>query len=180
MPCARASVFSSALGDVVLVVHHIGSTSIPGILAKPIIDLMPIVRSLDLLDAHESDVRALGYDWRGEFGIAGRRFCPLDDAAGQRIVHVHFFAPDSSEIEPNLAFRDYLRAASATRRGPMRPRSMRAARLHPDDPIAYTDEKGAWIQGGEGAGDGLGAALTGRPAGPCSNLARFLVRAGAP
>src|SRR5262245_15703357 len=86
-----------ALGDLVIVVHHIGSTSIPGILAKPIIDLMPIVRSLADLDAHEGDVRALGYDWRGEFGITGRRFCPMDDAAGRRIVHAHFFAPDSPE-----------------------------------------------------------------------------------
>lgn len=141
----EAARIQGALGDVVLVVHHIGSTSIPGILAKPIIDLMPIVRSLELLDAHESDVRALGYDWRGEFGIAGRRFCPLDDANGKRIVHVHFFAPDSPEIEPNLAFRDYLRTHPDEARA-YEVEKQRAARLHPNEPIAYTDEKGAWIR----------------------------------
>jgi GrpB-like predicted nucleotidyltransferase (UPF0157 family) len=134
-----------ALGDLVIVVHHIGSTSIAGILAKPIIDLMPIVRSLDDLDARESDVRALGYDWRGEFGIAGRRFCPMDDATGRRIAHAHFFAPDSGEIEPNLAFRDYLRAHPDEARA-YEAEKLRAAKLHPDEPLAYTDEKGAWIR----------------------------------
>ena len=58
-----------ALGDTIVAVHHIGSTSIPGILTKPIVDLMPIVTSLDLIDAQEGVVRALGYAWRGEFGI---------------------------------------------------------------------------------------------------------------
>lgn len=133
-----------ALGDTILAVHHIGSTSIPGILTKPIVDLMPIVRSLDLLDGQEGAVRALGYEWRGEFGIGGRRFCTLNDAAGKRIVHVHFFAPDSGEIEPNLAFRDYLRAHRDEALA-YEAEKMRAARLHPDDSFAYTEEKGAWI-----------------------------------
>jgi GrpB-like predicted nucleotidyltransferase (UPF0157 family) len=141
----EAERIQQALGDLVIVVHHIGSTSIPGILAKPIIDLMPIVRSLDLLDAREGDVRSLGYDWRGEFGIVGRRFCPLNDAAGRRIVHAHFFAPDSGEIAPNLAFRDYLRAHPDEAQA-YEADKMRAARLHPDDPLGYTDEKGVWIR----------------------------------
>lgn len=134
-----------ALGDTILAVHHIGSTSIPGILTKPIVDLMPVVRSLDLLDAQEDAMAALGYVWRGEFGIAGRRFCTLNDAAGRRIVHVHFFAPDSCEIEPNLAFRDYLRAHRDEALA-YQAEKLRAAALHPDDSGAYTEEKGAWIR----------------------------------
>jgi GrpB-like predicted nucleotidyltransferase (UPF0157 family) len=141
----EAARIQAALGDLVIVVHHIGSTSIPGILAKPIIDLMPIVRSIAELDTREGDVRALGYDWRGEFGIVGRRFCPMDDAAGKRIVHAHFFAPDSPEIAPNLAFRDYLRTHVDEARA-YEAEKRRAAALHPEDPIGYTDEKGAWIR----------------------------------
>jgi GrpB-like predicted nucleotidyltransferase (UPF0157 family) len=134
-----------ALGDLVLAVHHIGSTSIPGIVAKPIVDLMPIVQSLHLLDAQESAVRDLGYEWRGEFGIEGRRFCSLNDAMGHRIAHVHFFAPDCSEIERNLAFRDYLRAHRDEALA-YQAEKQRAAALHPDDSTAYTEEKGAWIR----------------------------------
>jgi GrpB-like predicted nucleotidyltransferase (UPF0157 family) len=134
-----------ALGELILAVHHIGSTSIPGIIAKPIVDLMPIVQSLHLLDAQESAVRGLGYEWRGEFGIEGRRFCSLNDTAGKRIVHVHFFARDCSEIEPNLAFRDYLRAHRDEALA-YQAEKLRAAALHPDDSTAYTEEKGVWIR----------------------------------
>jgi len=134
-----------ALGDLLLDVHHIGSTSIPGILAKPVIDLMPIMRAIHLLDARRDAVLALGYEWRGEFGIVGRRFCTLDDAAGRRVVHLHFFEPGSGEIEPNLAFRDYLRAHGDEARA-YEAEKLRAARLHPDDSLAYNEEKGAWIR----------------------------------
>jgi GrpB-like predicted nucleotidyltransferase (UPF0157 family) len=134
-----------ALGDTIVAVHHIGSTSIPGILAKPIVDLLPVVSSLDLLDAQANAVRALGYEWRGEFGIPGRRFCSLNDAAGKRIVHVHFFATDSDEIEPDLAFRDYLRAHRDEALA-YEAEKVRAAALHPDDAGAYTEEKGAWVR----------------------------------
>ena len=134
-----------ALGNMIVAVHHIGSTSIPGILTKPIIDLMPIVRSLELFDAQEGVVRGLGYEWRGEFGIVGRRFCTLNDVSGKRVVHVHFFAPDSDEIEPNLAFRDYLRAHRDEALA-YQAEKLRAAALHPDDSGAYTEEKGAWIR----------------------------------
>lgn len=133
------------LGDTIVAVHHIGSTSIPGILAKPIVDLLPVVTSLDLLDAQADAVRALGYEWRGEFGIPGRRYCSLNDAAGKRIVHVHFFAIDSGEIRPDLAFRDYLRAHRDEALA-YQAEKMRAAVLHPDDSGAYTEEKGAWVR----------------------------------
>ena len=67
-----------ALGGVLITVHHIGSTSIPGILAKPIIDLMPLVTTLTDLDERRSCLEALSYGWYGEFGIAGRRIRQLD------------------------------------------------------------------------------------------------------
>ena len=106
----------SALGTPVLAMHHIGSTAIAGILAKPIVDMMGVVTSLADIDAHERPMRALGYDWRGEFGIAGRRFCPLDDPRGRRIFHVHFYADGHPEIEGNLAFRDYMRPTKRNER----------------------------------------------------------------
>src|SRR5688572_16585615 len=64
-----------ALGDSLLQIEHIGSTSIPGIRAKPIIDLMPIVTSFTALDCQRDLLESLGYEWRGEFGFPGRRYC---------------------------------------------------------------------------------------------------------
>jgi GrpB-like predicted nucleotidyltransferase (UPF0157 family) len=72
-----AAVFGSNHGDI----QHIGSTAIAGLRAKPTIDLLPRVHSLSRLDQQADDIRALGYLWRGELGIAGRRLITRDDTA---------------------------------------------------------------------------------------------------
>ena len=139
-----------ALGPTLVAVHHIGSTSVPGIAAKPIIDLMPLVTSLADLERNRRRVEALGYCWHGELGIAGRRYCTLSDAGGRRLVQLHFFGVDSTQVRRHIAFRDYLRAhpqAAAAYEVEKR----RARDLHPDDTHAYTDEKDAWIRRTEAA-----------------------------
>lgn len=138
------------LGPVLTAVHHIGSTSVPGLAAKPIIDLLPVVTDLAALDQARDRIEALGYAWLGELGIAGRRYCSLTDAAGIRRAQLHFFAADSPEFARHLAFRDYLRAHAAVARA-YEAEKRRAAALHPRDVHAYTDEKSAWIRATEGA-----------------------------
>lgn len=132
------------LGSNLVKVHHIGSTSVPGLAAKPIIDLMPLVVDLADLDRKRSRVEALGYDWHGEYGIPGRRYCILSGEAGIRVAQLHFFQADSPQVERHIAFRDYLRAhpeaASAYEK-----EKRRARDLHPNDSHAYTSEKAAWI-----------------------------------
>lgn len=110
---ARAEVvrLKLALEGNCIVVHHVGSTTIPDIPAKPIIDLMPVMRSVNELDEQEAVLLRLGYRYWGEYGITGRRYLTFDDpATGQRKFQLHCYESESGEIERHLAFRDYLRA----------------------------------------------------------------------
>ena len=106
---------------------------------------MPDVHSLVDLDGAKLALQSLGYEWWGEYGIAGRRYCTRNDStSGRRLVQLHCFQSGSPEIEKHLAFRDYLRAnpdvALAYDREKRRCRD-----THPEDSHAYTDAKSAWI-----------------------------------
>jgi GrpB-like predicted nucleotidyltransferase (UPF0157 family) len=136
----------SALGDVLLEIHHIGSTAVPGIRAKPIVDVVPVAVSLSRLDACRERIEALGYFWWGEYGIARRRYCTLQDrATGQRSINAHFFEHEDPEIERHLAFRDYLRVHPQTARE-YEAIKTRSAALHPENVNEYNDGKSDWIR----------------------------------
>lgn len=142
---AEARALAAALGPNLLTVHHIGSTAIPGIVAKPVLDLMPVVASLAALDLQREAMERLGYRWRGEGGLAGRRYCTRSDpATGRRLIQAHAYEGGSFEITRHLAFRDYLRGhpdvAAAYEREKMRCRD-----LCPQDKSAYSDCKSDWI-----------------------------------
>lgn len=138
-----------AMGPVLIAVHHIGSTAIPGIEAKPIVDLVPVVVGLVAFDRRASVVEGLGYRVWGESGIEGRRYCTFNHAQdGRREVQLHVFAEGDPHIDRHLAFRDYMkmhvdeaRAYEAEKR--------RCRDLHPDNSHAYSDAKSAWIRAAE-------------------------------
>lgn len=132
------------LGDLVLAIHHIGSTSVPGLVAKPIIDLLPVVSSIAVLDTQLWKVEALGYRLYGEYGLPGRRFCALP-GENTRLVHLHFFEQGSDQIFHNLAFRDYIRSHPEAANAYVAEKQ-RARALHPDNSHGYTAEKGAFVQ----------------------------------
>jgi GrpB-like predicted nucleotidyltransferase (UPF0157 family) len=91
-----------------IAVHHIGSTAIHGIFAKPIIDILLLVESLSVADVERSAMQALGYEALGEFGIPGRRYFRKNAPDGTRTHHVHSFERGSDEADRHLAFRDYM------------------------------------------------------------------------
>ena len=98
----EAERFTRILGDNLISIHQIGSTVIPGLMAKPIIDFMPVVKSLRLVDNQIDDFIREGFEYRGEFGIPLRRYIQTDD------IHAHVYQKESPEIERHLKFRDYL------------------------------------------------------------------------
>jgi GrpB-like predicted nucleotidyltransferase (UPF0157 family) len=103
----EAEKLKNIFGKEVIAIHHIGSTSVPGLKAKPIIDMMPVVQSLDAVDMHNQEMIDLGYISKGENGIAGRRY--FQKGGDNRTHHVHIYQVESDEINRHLAFRDYLR-----------------------------------------------------------------------
>lgn len=142
----EAARLSEALNEQLVAVHHVGSTAIPGIRAKPILDLLPVVGDLAALDAARPRIEALGYAWWGEYGLPGRRYCTLDDpATGLRRVQLHCYEPGSPEIERHVAFRDHLRShpdvAAAYDAEKERCRALHSMNSH-----AYTECKNAWIR----------------------------------
>jgi GrpB-like predicted nucleotidyltransferase (UPF0157 family) len=99
---------AAALGENVIAIHHIGSTAIPNIFAKPVIDLLVEVRDIAQLDGRSSAMESLGYEVMGEFGMPGRRYFRKDDEEGIRTHQIHAFESGSIEVERHLAFRDYM------------------------------------------------------------------------
>jgi GrpB-like predicted nucleotidyltransferase (UPF0157 family) len=128
------------LGSNLLVVHHIGSTSVPGLAAKPIIDLLPVVNDVAELDGQRPLLEGLGYEWHGELGIPGRRYCTLSHSSGARAAQLHCFQTRSPHLVRHIAFRDYLRSHPHVARA-YENEKRRAQSLHAEDSHAYSDEK---------------------------------------
>ncbi len=141
----EAARISRALGELGVSLHHIGSTAVPEIPAKPIIDILMVVEDLVELDAKNSALVDLGYEALGEFGIPGRRFYRRSDDSGIRTHHVHAFEVGDPGIERHLAFRDYMIAhpAEARRYGELK---TDLALRFPEDIDGYMRGKDAFIK----------------------------------
>ncbi|WP_438349017.1 GrpB family protein [Paenibacillus sp. FA6] len=93
--------------DEIVRFEHFGSTSIPGLQAKPVIDMMCIVKDINNVDLHNDKMNQLGYDVAGDWGIPGRRL--FRKGGEERTHHIHFYQTENPQIERHLIFRDYLR-----------------------------------------------------------------------
>jgi len=88
-------------------VHHVGSTSIdiPEMVAKPILDIAIHVESLENVQICVTKLEALGYEYRGEYGIPGRHYFVKGEP---RTHHIHMMLPSCENRENQVLFRDYL------------------------------------------------------------------------
>ena len=94
------------LNDIIVDIHHIGSTAIPGIKAKPVIDVLVEVKNIEAVDQYNHKVEELGYEVMGEYGIPKRRF--FRKGGNKRTHHIHIFQAGNEEIERHINFKEYL------------------------------------------------------------------------
>ena len=105
----ESALIGQILGPNLDCIHHIGSTAVFGLCAKPIIDILPVVFDLSAVDGQTGAFWAAGYEAMGEFGIPGRRY--FRKGGDRRTHQLHIFEKTNvQEIERHLAFCDYLRA----------------------------------------------------------------------
>ncbi len=95
-----------AIGDAALNIEHIGSTSVSRLMAKPIIDILIEVSSLQSLDAKDKKLESLGYEIKGENDIEWRRY--FQKGGDQRTHHVHAFQTGDENSTRHRAFKEYL------------------------------------------------------------------------
>jgi len=136
---------TNALDELVSSIHHVGSTSIPGIYAKPIIDILLLVRDLPLLDQRSGAMESLGYEVMGEYGIPGRRYFRRLTEEGIHTHHAHAFLVGSDGAVRHLAFRDYMIAHPDTAQA-YSDLKVRLMKAHPSDMEAYINGKDPFIR----------------------------------
>ncbi len=131
-----------ALSDLVIRVEHVGSTSVSGLAAKPIIDIMVIVPDRKTGEKSIAPLTALGYEYRGELGIPGRFYFTKGIP---RTYHLHMYPLGHSEVDRHLLFRDYLRAHPGAARKYAKLKYALAEKYR-DDREAYTEAKTDFIR----------------------------------
>lgn len=141
----EAAKIRAVLAAQIITIHHIGSTAIPNLSAKPVIDMLVEVQQIESVDAYNPQMEQLGYTPKGEYGIPQRRY--FSKANGTtRTHHLHIFPQGHPEIERHLAFRDYLIAH------PHEAQAYEKLKRELADPfrydsIGYTDGKSEFIRG---------------------------------
>ena len=140
----EAVLIKEILADNCIAIYHIGSTSVPGLAAKPIIDIMAAVRSLEKVDCAAEAFSKIGYEYLGEFGIEERRY--LRKGGDERTHQIHIFQMnDWSNIGRHLAFRDYMRTHEKER-AQYAKLKIELAQKFPYDIDGYCDGKESFVR----------------------------------
>jgi GrpB-like predicted nucleotidyltransferase (UPF0157 family) len=136
----------SALGDVALRIEHVGSTSIEGLSAKPIIDIDVVIKDRSMLDKVIEALEKIGYRHEGDQGIPGREAFKYEDKEHLMKHHLYVCAEDANELKRHMAFRDYLRNHPEAVKEYSRVKT-EGAKLYPEDIDSYIEYKAPFIEG---------------------------------
>ncbi len=134
----------AALGDLILDIEHVGSTSVEGLSAKPCIDLDVVIPDYAVFDAVVQKLATIGYIHEGNLGIKDREAFRYADKPHLLKHHLYVCPRDSRELHRHLTFRDFLRSnpEAAKEYGLVKER---AAQLFPNDIDRYIAYKSSCI-----------------------------------
>ena len=138
----EAILIKKALGDSCIAIHHIGSTSVPGLTAKPIIDIIPVVKNILEVDKFNAEMEKIGYEIKGEHGIAFRRF--FQKGSPIRTHNVHIYEEGDPEIDRYLKFRDWMRLHDEDAQNYAKLK-IELAQKYPDDILNYCLGKDSFV-----------------------------------
>ena len=136
---------NTVLSDLVLGIEHVGSTSVEGLSAKPIIDIDVIIQDRENLPDVISALQKIGYSHEGDQGIPGREAFKYEGKEHLRKHHLYVCAKDAEELRRHLAFRDYLRSNSDAVAEYSRIKE-EGALLYPWDIDKYIEHKSPFIE----------------------------------
>ena len=140
-----AAELRAALGDAALSIEHVGSTSVEGLSAKPIIDIDVVIGSMDSFEETRRLLDKIGYSHEGNLGVEGREAFKYSGKEHLRKHHLYVCPRESRELKRHLAFRDYLRQnrAAAEEYGKIKEEG---ASLYPEDIDGYIRHKSDFIE----------------------------------
>lgn len=132
------------LEGLVCSVEHVGSTSVPGLAAKPILDVDVVIPNQEVFEKVMAKLEEIGYFHRGELGVRGREAFGYNDKPELMRHHLYVLAQDSEELRRHLGFRDWLRShpEDAAEYGKVK---LAAAERFPGNIDAYIEAKSDFI-----------------------------------
>lgn len=142
---AEAAQLRAAIGTHIVAVEHVGSTAVPGLIAKPVIDIAIAVGGEPAADACIAPLEGLGYAYRGPYGDDPRRRYYVRDVGGIRRTQLHLYIMPAPAWIAKLGFRDALRADPALARAYAAEKRRLAAAVEWDK-SAYSVAKGPFIE----------------------------------
>ncbi|WP_235821767.1 GrpB family protein [Gottfriedia acidiceleris] len=140
----EANQIREILKDELIEIHHIGSTSVPNLKAKPIIDMLPVVKNIEKIDKYNDQLAEIGYEGLGEFGLPGRRYFRKGGENRTHQMHMYQF-DNEKEIERHLAVPAYLRAHEDDMKAYGELKAQLAEKF-PKDIYGYMDGKDAFVK----------------------------------
>ena len=138
------SELKQAMGNLALAIEHVGSTSVEGLAAKPIIDIDVVVKKNDLQPAIDA-LEKIGYTHEGNLGIEGREAFKYEGKEHLLTHHLYVCPEDSAELKRHLAFRDYLRSHADAVEEYSKVK-LEGAKLFPEDIEKYIEYKSPVIE----------------------------------
>lgn len=135
----------TVLKGLVLRIEHVGSTSVEGLSAKPVIDIDVVIGDRSILPEVISALESIGYSHEGDLGIPGREAFKYEGKDHLKKHHLYVCAQDAEELKRHITFRDYLRSDPDAVAEYSRIKE-EGARLYPDDIDKYIEHKSPFIE----------------------------------